>query len=87
MGAIMRCLWFVGLLVPISAICSKAAAQDVDPLVENADTAYFDFWVGTWFEEKGESSTRLKVASRSSPRFMRRPSKSGGGSCWTTGRR
>ena len=36
----------------IAAGAVPAIAQDVDPLVENADTAYYDFWVGTWIEEK-----------------------------------
>ena len=36
----------------IAAGALPAIAQDVDPLVENADTAYYDFWIGTWIEEK-----------------------------------
>jgi hypothetical protein len=36
----------------VLVVAPAAAAQDIDPLVESADTAYYDFWVGTWFEEK-----------------------------------
>ena len=39
-------------LLQIGLAGHAALAQDVGPLVENADTAYYDFWVGTWLEEK-----------------------------------
>lgn len=36
------------LTVAIAALPAPARMQDAAPLVESADTRYYDFWIGTW---------------------------------------
>jgi hypothetical protein len=45
-------LAFVTLFVTLAATAAAPPAQDMKPLVESADTHYYDFWVGTWTVEK-----------------------------------
>ena len=42
----------LAFLIALLAGTLSAATQDTLPLVESADTHYYDFWVGTWLEVK-----------------------------------
>jgi hypothetical protein len=47
--------WQRSVLVAVACVAATTLpliGQDDDPLVESEDTAYYDFWVGTWVEEK-----------------------------------
>jgi hypothetical protein len=40
------------ILAALLLTCVAAFPQDMAPLVESADTHYYDFWVGRWVVEK-----------------------------------